>query len=59
MPLTPEQFKTGIAYFTLLAQIQHRLDMEATNEKQLPAPPACIRVTRTKTPAPEKNPHQP
>jgi hypothetical protein len=46
MPLTPEQLKTGIAYFTLLAQIQHRLDSEAANKKKLPAPAASIRVTR-------------
>ncbi|MEI8230338.1 MAG: hypothetical protein WCG83_04325 [Candidatus Peregrinibacteria bacterium] len=26
--LTPEQLKTGIAYFTLLMQIQKRLDIE-------------------------------
>ncbi|MEK7591733.1 MAG: hypothetical protein AAB489_06070 [Patescibacteria group bacterium] len=28
MPLTPQQLQTGIAYFTLLAQIDRRLQIE-------------------------------
>lgn len=40
MPLTDKQLQTGIAYFTILAQIEERLRMEAAHTKSHGKEPA-------------------